>query len=334
MPLRIVDDPAQLDQAYAALKSALTAWAGPGAHAWAAQGGLEPAGEGASFARRDDVHLYLERTDDRIAIGVALTAHDRDLLRLEFLRDAPARRKRRLAIAVEDDGAFALLISTEALADQDIRDPLKRLAGAPLAKRADIGGRDFVLLAPLGEPRIADALAAVAGLSPHFERHIAQLGDLAAGEDARMKTALYEISPRVARTHKVQRRVVAALHEKLAGAGFQLDEAEAGPLKADFVMSRGAESLVFEIRGDAEIADLVRGLGQLTLVAPKGASLTRVLVLPAPRQDIGQAIAAFYPALDELSVNVLLYDLSDAGMSFHFDRVDATLPRETRALFA
>ncbi len=334
MSLRIVDESAQLDQAYQALLTSLTTWAGSGAHPWRAQGGLEPSADGASFARRDDLHLYLERTTDKIALGVALTEKDRDLLRIEFMRDAPARRKRRVAIAADEAGRFHLLLSVEALADQDIRDPVRRLAGAPLAKRAEIGGRDFILLGPLDTPRIADSLAAVAGLSPNFERHIARLGDLAADEDERMKSSLYVVSRNVSRAHKIQRRVIAALHERLSGHGFQIDEARAGVLVADFAMSRGAETLVFEVRGDAEIADLVRGVGQLALAAPRGAALTRIFVLPAPRDGLGDALAPFYPALEELGISVLLYDLRNDAMEFHFDRVDPELAQASRALFA
>lgn len=334
MALRIVDDPTQLDLAYDTLVASLTAWAGPGAHSWRSQGALEPSADGASFARRDDLHLYVERTADKIAIGVALTEKDRDLLRAEFMRDAPARRKRRLAIAADEEGRFHLLLSVEALTDQDIRAPLRRLAGAPLAKRAEIGGRDFVLLGPFDSPRIADALAAVAGLSEGFARHIARLGDLVSEEDERMKSALYPVSRNVARAHKVQRRVIAALHERLSLAGYHADEARAGPLPADFAMTKGAETLVFEVRADAELFDLVRGVGQLTLAAPRGASLTRIFVLPAPRDSIGDALAPFHPAFEELSISVLLYDIRNDALEFHFERADPGLSAEARDLFA
>lgn len=331
MALRIIEDPAELDAAYAALSASWAAWAPP--QRWSARDALEPAGEGASFARRDDVHLFLERTNDKIALGAALTERDQSLLRVEFMRDAPARRKRRVAIAIDEAGKFHLLLSSEFLTEQDIRDPVRRLAGAPLAKRAEIGGRDYVLLGPFDAPRIADGFLAVAGLSPTFARHIAKLGALAADEDERMETSLYEISRNVARAHKVQRRVVAALHEALSLKGYRLDEAEAGPLKADFAMTLGAETLAFEIRGDAEIADLVRGVGQLALAAPRGAGLTRFFVLPAPRDD-ARALTPFMPAFEELAVSVLFYDVRDDQVSFVFHRADPDLPAATRALFA
>ncbi len=329
--MRIIEDPAELDAAYAALAAAWGAWAPP--QRWASRDALEPAGEGASYARRDDVHLFLERTNDKIALGAALTERDQNLLRVEFMRDAPARRKRRVAIAADDAGKHHLLLSAEVLAEQDIRDPFRRLAGAPLAKRAEIGGRDYVLLGPFDAPRIADAFLAVAGLSPAFARHIAKLGALAADEDERLETSLYEISRNVARAHKVQRRVVAALYEALSVKGYRLDEASAGPLKADFAMTQGAETLAFEIRGDAEIADLVRGVGQLALAAPRGAGLTRFFVLPAPRDD-SRALAPFMPAFEELGVSVLFYDVRDDQVSFVFHRPDPDLPAATRALFA
>lgn len=333
MPLRIVEDPAELDQAYAALNAAFAAWAGGAAHAWKSDSALEAAAEGVTFARRDDIHLYLERTLDKIAIGVALTERDADLLRVEFMRDAPARRKRRAAVAADDAGKFHLLLSADLLADQDIREPFRRLAGAPLVKRAEVGGRDYVFLGPFDAVRIADAIAAVAGLSPHFQRHVAKLGDLAAGEDDAMETSLYRVSQGVARAHKVQRLVIAALHERLGGAGYALDESNVGPLRADFVMSRAAESLVFEVRGDSELSDLVRGIGQLTLVAPRGARVSRLFVLPAPRGELGEALTPFRPAFEELSVSLLFYDVKDGGVEFHFDRVDDALSPEARALF-
>lgn len=332
--MRIVDDPAQLDQAYETLRVALAAWAGPGAHQWRSQSALEPSADGASFARRDDLHLYLERTADKLALGVALTEKDADLLRVEFMRDAPARRKRRAAIATDADGRFHLLLSQDLLADQDIRDPLKRLAGAPLVKGAEIGGRNYVLLGPFDAPRVADGLAAVAGLSTGFQRHIARLGDLAADEDERMKDALYPISRNVARAHKVHRRVITALHERLSGAGYQDDEARTGPLVADFAMSHGAETLVFEVRADAELSDLVRGIGQLALAAPRGAALTRIFVLPAPRDNADAALAPFMPTLEELGVSVLFYDIRNDALEFRFDRVDPEMSAAARELFA
>ncbi|MGE3141897.1 MAG: hypothetical protein AB7L65_01130 [Hyphomonadaceae bacterium] len=335
MALRIIETPAQLDAAYDGLAAALTAWAGPGgARQWRSSDALEPEAEGASFARRDDLHLYLERTRDRIALGAALTPRNRDLVRVEFSRAAPARRKHRAAFAFDDAGdAYFLMISTDALKDHDIRDPFRRLAGAPLVKRAELGGRDYLMIGPLDAPRIADALFAVAGVSPAFEKHIAKLGAVVADEDERQESEVYAVSRAVERAPRAVSRVISALHEHLMRAGFQLDAAEAGALKADFVMSRGAESLVFEIRGDAELADLVRGLGQLALVAPRPAALTRMLLLPAPRDELGQALAPFAPAFEELSVNVLFYDFEGDAVTFRFERADPALPDGTRRLF-
>jgi hypothetical protein len=322
-----------LDAAYAELAAALAAWSGGRAHAWTAADALEPGGEGATYSRRDDLNLFLERTQERVALGAALTERDRDLLRVELSRNAPARRKQRAAIAVDENNAFYLLLGADWLRDQQLRDPVRRLAGAPLLKRAELAERDYLLAGPLSDPRIGDALCAIAGLAPAFEKHVVKLGSLIADEDEAQEEELYPISRSVARAHRVQGRVIAALHQRLRAAGYQSDVAEAGALKADFAMSRGAETLVFEVRAHAEIADLVRGLGQLTLVAPRPAHLTRFFVLPAPRGEIGQALTPFMPAFEELSVSVLLYDLERDEIDFRFERVDPSLNEETRRLF-
>jgi hypothetical protein len=88
------------------------------------------------------------------------------------------------------------------------------------------------------------------------------------------------------------------------------------------------------VRGDAEIADLVRGVGQLALAAPRAAALTRFFVLPAPREEAGAALAPFMPAFEELSISVLFYDVRDDGVRFVFFRPDPALPARVRALFA
>jgi hypothetical protein len=330
MSLRIVDDPAQFDAALAALQSGLKTWAGGAVQAWRAQSALEHAREGESYARRDDLHLYVETTFDKAMIGVALTERDEDLLRLDFMREAPARRKRRLAIAAAEGGEFYLLIGVDLLADQEIRDPAKRLPAAAGVRRAELGGRDYLLYGPLSEPRVADALQATAGLSPRFERHIARLGALLADEDDVMEGAsLYPIRREIARAHKIERRIVAALHERLSAASYRFDAAGAGPIKADFAMSRGADKLAFEVRGHAEIADLVRGVGQLALVAAHGRA--RILVLPAPLAGADGVLTSFAPALNELSISVLFYALEHDELRFMLHHADPALSAEARA---
>jgi len=331
MSLRIIDDSTQLDAALTALKNALRAWAGGVSHQWRAESALERARDGESYARRDDLHLYVEKSFDRAVIGVALTERDDDLLRLEFMRDAPGRRKRRLAIAADEAGHFFLLLSLDLLGDQDIRDPLKRLVGASNVRRAELGGRDYVLIGPLDSPRVADALAATGGLAPKFERHVARLGALIADEDEHRNGALYPVSRDVARAHKVEQRVVAALHEKLAAASYRLDGAGPAPLQADFAMGRGGDKLAFEIRGHAEISDMVRGLGQLALAAPAQSGRARVLVLPAPLVETAAPLEAFASALEELRVSVLFYDIVADRLGFALHRADATLSAEARA---
>ncbi len=333
MPLKIIEERADADAAYGALEASLTAWAGPGRQTWHARDALEPAADGATYARRDDLHLYLERTSVAFSLGVALTEADRDLLRIDVPRDRPGRRRREAAFARDDAGGFFAILGVEFLRELDVRMPFQRLAGTPLVKRAELAGRDYLLIGPLQDPRIAEALCAIASLTGAFEKHVSKLGAFLEDEDERLQSQLYQVSSGVRRARRVQRLVIVSLHGALAPHGFALDEVEQGGVHADFALSRGAETLVFEIRADASRADLVRGLGQLAIAAPRGAHLTRFLVLPAPHGP-RDALAAFDPAFEELSVNVLFYDIENGAAVFRFDRADPALTLTTRRLFA
>lgn len=291
--------------------------------------------EGASYARRDDVYVFVERQRRHVLIGAALNHKDRDLYRVALPRQEPAKERKRWALAQDDEtGETHLLIAADELRRQSVRDVFRRLAGAPQIKRANVSDRDYVLIGPLEEASVGDALISVGGLHPDFERHVERLASLAAESDEREEAELYKISRAVERQHRAHARVVHALFERLHAAGFALDQAETGGLRADFAMSRGAETLVFEIRADGAIEDVLKALGQLAVVAPKPAGLHRILALPAPRDQLGGALEPFRPAFEELGVSVLVYDFVGREVSFFFALANADLPRETRQAFA
>ncbi|MGE0044152.1 MAG: hypothetical protein AB7J28_06770 [Hyphomonadaceae bacterium] len=334
MALRLIDQESDLDSALDALEGALGEWAGGAHDLWRKEGREGPHAEGASFAVSEHVYIFLENTRRDVLIGAALTDGDRDLVRVEIRRDDPQRHKKRFALARDDvTQKLFLLISEAELRRQDIAEPLRRLAGAPIVKRAHLLERDYVLIGPLDDPRAADALISLAGLAGAHQRHVAHLGEEAARSDAREARALYKIAPSVARRHRVHVKVASALFERLHPFGFQIDDAENGPFKADFAMSRGADTLVFEIRGDASAGDVLRGLGQLALVAPKPAGLARVLILPAPDGDATEALAPFAPAFEELAVSVVFVDFEGAQPSFSIERADDTMAEDVRTLF-
>lgn len=333
MPLRLIDDADGLDRAYAALRTMLTQWAGGRARSWQAESALEPPGDGGTYARREDLYIFLERGNDAMSLGVALTDRDRELLRADLPRSAPAKRARRCAIATDETGALFVMLGLDALRDGDIREPFRRLGAIPCLKRADMSGRDYAMIGPMADVRAADALQALAGAHPAFDRHVAKLGSLAEHEDARSHDDLYAVSRAVERTPRVHGRIASALHERLQAHGFQLDEVERGGLAVDLALTRDAETLVFEIRDHAELADLIRGLGQLVLAAPRVAGLSRVFVLPAPNDELGGALDPFAAAFEELAVSVLLYDFENNAPQFRFVRADPQLALETRRLF-
>ena len=309
MTLRMIDSEAQLSEAFEALETALGGWSGGQSDAWRreeAQGVVE----GVSFARRDDVYVFLERRPDAFVVGVALSESDADLVAFSFGRSEPAGARRRQAAAINDAGETFLLLGIDELKRQGVHDVFRRLAGAVGVKRAHIAERDYVLLGPLGEPESADALLSVAELHPRFERHVERLGALAARSDSAEGARLYPVSARVVRQHRVFPKIAAALFERFAGAGYQLDAASAGPVQADLALRRGEDTLVFEIRPDCTVEDIQRGLGQLVLLAPNAEGVTRLLVLPAGREPeaAATALAVFRGAFDELAVVALTYD--------------------------
>lgn len=330
MPLKLVESEAQLEQAMETLEATLGAWAGGKSDFWQEARGQAT---GASFAKREDVYLYIHRSAREIEIGAALTEKDRDLVRLALHRREPSRERKRCTLALDEEGKAFVLVSVEELKRQGIRDPLRRLAGAPQIKRASVGGRDYVLLGPLDEIRVAEALLALAGLHPLFEQHVERLGALATASDALEEKELYKPSPRVARQHRVHAKVVQALFELLHGKGFEVEELSNGPYRADFAMRRRDLALAFEIRAEADLEDVLKAIGQLLLVAPKASGFQRCIVLPAPREALGMVLGPFETALAEANALVVMYDYKDKGFVFWPQLIPEGVSAEAARLF-
>jgi hypothetical protein len=326
--LRIVDAELPLDQAYDLLHKTLAAWAGGKADPWQHDGE-----EGASFSIREDVYLFVMRNAKRVAIGAALTARDKEIFRIEIPRKAPASDRKRAAIVTGEGDELYLMASADELRRQNIREPFKRLAGAPNIKRASVAERDYVLIGPLGEDKTADALLSLAALSPLFEKHVETLAALAGRSDEREETELYAVTPGVTGAHRVHAKVVDALFKMLRGAGFQVAELSNGPIRADFAVARADGAIAFEIRADAELNDFLKALGQLALIAPAGGAFRRALVAPSPQTSLGGALAPFEATFRELGIWVLLYDFKDGAVNIWTAAAPADLPAELRKLF-
>lgn len=316
MALKIVDDAKQLETAFESLEATLLAWAGGRAEHWQEEGRNGPTEAGSSFARREDVYIFLHRSQREATVGVALSERDRDLVRISLPRQEPHKHRKSAALALDESGAAFLLIAVDELKRQGIRDPLKRLSGAPQIKRANVADRDYVLVGPLDEVLVAEALLALSALHPLFERHIDKLGALAGASDALDDTELYRPSPRVAKLHRLHGRVVSALFQKLRERGFDKDELRAGSFRADFAMRRRELAIAFEIRVAADLEDILKSIGQLMLVAPKPSGVQRCIVLPTSREALGSSLAVFEPVLQEANAMVLLYDFKDGAFEF------------------
>jgi hypothetical protein len=325
MSFRIVDAPAGLEQAIDRLRQALTEWAGGKAETWG-EGGQD----GASFSRRDDVYLFVAREEASVSIGAALTARDQETLKIELPRRAPARDRKRTALVLDENDAPFLMISIEELRAQGIRDPLKRLTGAAMVKHAAVSGRDYLLIGPLHQPKVADALLALAALSPKFEAHLEKLG--AFSEES--EEDLYLVSPQVAAAHRVHAKVASALMARLRAAGFQAADLRNGPIRADLCAARADATIAFEIRPDASVAAFLQALGALALIAPGGGSFRRALVLPAAREQLGAALAPFEASFREAGVWVLMYEFKDGAPILWSQVAPTDLPGELRTLFS
>ena len=329
MSLRIADSERQLDLAYANLQTAFAEWAGGKLDPW--RSGAQE--EGASFSRRDDVYLFIARSGKAISIGASLTARDQEILRVDVKRREAGTGRKRAVIVADEQEAFFLMISLEELRRQGIRDPFKRLSNAPNVKRATVAERDYVLVGPLADPKTAEAFLALAALTPGFERHIDRIGLLAGQSDAREEAEIYAISTRVATAHRVHAKVIDALFERFHAAGFHVADLSSGTIRADFAVAGPEGAIAFEIRADATLVDFLRAIGQLVLIAPSGGAFRRALVLPAPREALGAAIAPLEAAFREAGLWVLLYDFEAGKARIWTQSAPADLPRELRGLF-
>ncbi len=327
MTLRIIDAQVQLDAAFDQLEGTLAAWAGGRADAWA-----HGRGQGVSFAKGIDIYLYLETHEDRRILGAALAERDRDVFRLETARHEPGRNRKPLVAATNEAGEMFLLISIDALKGQGLRDVFRRLAGAAAVKRANLAERDYVLVGPLSEPKSADALLAIAALHPKFEEHIEK--SAGRGQDEAEERDLYPVSPHVARQHRAPAKVRRALFERLTGLGYVLETVELGHLSADLAMSRGEDTVVFEIRPEAEVEDLQKALGHLALIAPRALGIDRVLLLPAPREPVGAALDPYKQALEEMGVSLAFYDFRGGETSILLEYADRVLAADVRLSLA
>jgi hypothetical protein len=323
MTLRIIEDTGQLDAAFSQLESSLSTWSGGRGMAW-----RQGRGEGKSFAKGTDMYLFLETHERVRAVGAALTERDRDLFRFETARLEPGRDKRSVVMATDAEGHGFMLFSIEALKAQGLRDVFRRLAGAPAVKRANLAGRDYVLVGPLADARSVEALLALAALHPKFEEHIEKCA--ARDRHEADETDLYPVSAHVGRQHRAPAKVRRALFERLTGLGYVLETVELGPLNADLAMSRGEDTVVFEIRPEAELEDLQKALGRLALIAPRALGIDRVLVLPAPRAPVGAALDPYKQALEEMGVSLAFYDFSHGETGFVLDFADPNLAPDVR----
>ncbi len=329
MTLRIIDAEGPLTTAFSQLEGTLSAWAGGRSDAWEDRDGVE----GASFSRSEDVYLFIERQRRRLVFGAALSASDKDLIAFEISREEPARDKKRIAAAMNEAGESFLLIGVDALKNQGVGDVFRRLAGAPAVKRANLSDRDYVLIGPLSDPRSAEALLALAALHPRFARQIDKAAHVAVDED-REDAAIYAVAAGVAKTHRAGAKAARALFERLAALGYYAETVELGALKADLAMSRGEDTVVFEIRAEAEVEDLQRALGHLALIAPLALGLTRVIVLPAPKEALGATLDPYKQAFEEMKVSLVFYDFKGGETVLTLDTADPGLHADVRLALA
>jgi hypothetical protein len=334
MTLRMIDAEAPLDAAFDALEAALEAWAGGRSDAWQKDDRNGPGASGASFARRDDVYLYVEKDRHTRVLGVALSERDKDLVRIEVSRAEPMKDRKRVALAVDEAGLAFLLIAADELKRQDVRDAFRRLAGAPRVKRANVSGRDYVLIGPVNDPACADALLSLAALHPRFEGHVEKMASLATQQDGADEADIYKISPNVARQHRAPAKVTRALFERLTAIGYLMDTVALGRLTADLAMSRGEDTVVFEVRPEADVDDLQKALGHLALIAPRALGIARVIALPAPRDALGATLDPYKQAFVEMGVSLIVYDFQGGQPRFSVELADASLDADLRAAIA
>jgi len=311
--LRIVDADLQLNQAFDLFERTLQAWAGGRADEWRKDGPRGVAEEGSTYARRDDVYVSVAMTDETAAIGVALMPGDRAILDIALPRRGPGRDRRRAALAVDDNGDVFLLAAEESLRERGVREPFRRMAGHAFAKRARVAGRDYLMLGPLAQAGVVDAILALAALHPTFEAHLDRLARL----DAPAPMGVWRVSDGLARVHRGAEKAAFAAALALRRAEFVLIDPLPGPFAVDVAARRGEAYLAVRAVRDASAETLAQAAGALALAAPACDGWTRILLAPAPRAADDPALAAFADALAEMGITLTTFDVRDDAMHLH-----------------
>lgn len=327
MSLRIVDADLQLNQAFALFERTLKDWAGGRADDWRRDGPRGIVEEGATYARRDDVYVSVAMTDDAAAIAVCLMPGDQRVIEIVLPRRGPARDRRRAALAVDDNGETFLLIADETLRAEGVRDAFRRMAGHAQAKRARVGGRDYLMLGPLSDAGAPDALLGLAALHPTFEAHLDRLARL----DAPAPKGLYRVADTLTRAHRCADKAAFAVCERLRAAQFDVIEARVGPFAADAAGRRDGALVAACALAQPDARGLAAALGALTIVAPRAEGWTRLLLAPAPREGGAGALAAYESAFAELGVTLGFYDIRDGEIALQAADMDP--PPALRALW-
>jgi hypothetical protein len=309
--LRIIDADLQLDQAFDAFERTLKSWAGGRAGEWRTDGPRGVAEEGATYARRDDVYLFVSMTDEAAHIGIALMPSDRSVLDIGLPRRGPGRDRRRAALASDDEGRLYLLAAEEALRLQGVREPFRRMAGHAFAKRARVGGRDYLMLGPLTDPGAVDALLAVAALHPAFEAHLDRLARI----DAPASADLWRASDGVARLHRGAERAVFAAAQALRRANFILEPPLESPFGIDLSARRGEAAIAICAVREPSACAIAERAGALCLAAPTSAGYVRALLAPAAREPEDRTLLALADALADMEVSLVRYDIRDDAMT-------------------
>lgn len=312
MSLRIVDADLQLNQAFDLFERTLKAWAGGRTDEWRTDGPAGIVEEGATYARRDDVYVSVAMTDAAASIAVALVPGDVVVLEIALPRRGPARDRRRAALAVDDNGETFLLAAEEALRAQGVRDAFRRMAGHAAAKRARVGGRDYLMLGPLGDPAAVDALLALAALHPTFEAHLDRLARL----DAPTPATLYRPAETLAHAHRFAEKAAFALAARLRAADYEIVTAATGPFVADVAGRRDDVAIAAHVTRAVTPAAIAEALGVLGLAAPAQQGFFRLLIAPAPRDSTDANFAAFADAAADLDIALVCADIRDDEVQF------------------
>jgi hypothetical protein len=185
------------------------------------------------------------------------------------------------------------------------------MAGHAFAKRARVGGRDYLMLGPLTEPGAVDALLALAALHPAFEAHLDRLARI----DAPAPTHLWRISDGVARLHRSAERAVFAAAQALRRADFTIEAPPEGPFGIEMAARRGDAAIAICAVREASSCAVAERAGALCLAAPTSAGFVRALLVPAPRESDDRTLAALADALADMDVSLVRFDVRDEAVT-------------------